>query len=290
MGFVLSFVAANLDTAVSPNQQHHASHSGGFMTRIIAIAMQKGGVGKTTTAINLAAALGELGYRVLAVDLDPQGNLTQHAGFDPDAVSPTIFDAFKAEIDGYESDLGGTIYETDEPFHLLPSQPELSLIELTLMNTLSREQVLATLLQPIVLDYDYILIDCNPSLGLLVINALTAANSVIIPIQTEYLAARGALMILSTIETVRRKQLNASLEIEGILLTMADTRTTLSRDISEAINQQYGNGIHIFKPVIRRSVRFAESAVVGESILAFDPKGQGAKAYRLIAKEIVERH
>jgi len=256
------------------------------MTRIMAIAMQKGGVGKTTTTINLAAALGELGYRVLAIDLDPQGNLTQHAGFDPDNVSPTIFDAFKAEIDGYESNLAGSIYETDEAFHLLPSQPELSMIELALMNTLSREQVLTTLMTPITDDYDYILIDCNPSLGLLVINALTVSDSVIIPIQTEYLAARGALMILSTIETVRRKQLNSDLEIEGILLTMADTRTTLTKDVSNAITTQYGNGIRIFKPLIKRSVRFAESAVSGQSILAFDPKGQGAKAYREVAKEI----
>lgn len=256
------------------------------MSKIIAIAMQKGGVGKTTTTINLAAALGELGYRVLAVDLDPQGNLTQHAGFDPDQVTPTVYDVLKTEVEGFESDATGSIYETDEAFHLMPSQPELSLIELSLMNTLSREQVLATLLKSISKEYDYILIDCNPSLGLLVINALTAADSVIIPIQTEYLAARGALMILSTIETVRRKKLNAGLSIEGILLTMADPRTTLTRDILEAINQQYGADVRIFEPVVRRSVRFAESAVAGQSILAYDSKGQGAEAYRQVAKVI----
>lgn len=256
------------------------------MTKIIAIAMQKGGVGKTTTTINLAAALGEMGYRVLAVDLDPQCNLTQHAGFDPDNLSPTIYDAFKAEIDGYESDIIGSIYETDEKFHLLPAQAELSLIELSLINTLSRERVLATILSSVVNQYDYILIDCNPSLGLLVVNALTAASSVIIPIQTEYLAARGALMILSSIETVRRKKLNPNLVIEGILLTMADTRTTLTRDILAAIDSQYGDGIHIFEPIIKRSVRFAESAVAGQSIIAYERSGQGAEAYRQIAKQI----
>lgn len=256
------------------------------MSKIIAIAMQKGGVGKTTTTINLAAALSEAGYKVLAVDLDPQSNLTQHAGFNPDQISPTIYEALKAEVDGYESDVVGCIYETDEAFHLLPAQPELSLIEISLMNTLSREQVLSTVLKPIENAYDYILIDCNPSLGLLVINALTAAHSVIIPIQTEYLAARGALMILSTIETVRRKKLNAKLEIEGILLTMADPRTTLTRDIQEAVGQQYGNGVHIFDQIIKRSVRFAESAVAGQSILAYDPRGQGAEAYRQVAREI----
>ncbi len=257
------------------------------MTRIIAVAMQKGGVGKTTTAINLAAALTELGQRVLAIDLDPQGNLTQHAGFDPDQISPTIYDAFKAEMDGYESDVSQAIYESDEGFHLLPSQPELSLIELGLINTLSRERVLATMLENVAADYDTILIDCNPSLGLLVINALTVASSVIIPIQTEYLAARGALMILKSIETVRRKKLNPGLAIEGILLTMADTRTTLTRDILAAIENQYGNGIRIFDAIIKRSVRFAESAVAGQSILAYEPKGRGAEAYRQVAQEIV---
>lgn len=258
------------------------------MTRIIAIAMQKGGVGKTTTTINLCAALGELGHRVLAVDLDAQGNLTQHAGFDPDNLSPTLYDVFKAEVDGGSSNVATSIYETDEPFHLLPSQPELSLIELALINTLSRESVLTTILEPIKANYDFILIDCNPSLGLLVINALTAATSVIIPIQTEYLAARGALMILSTIETVRRKKLNAHLKIEGVILTMADTRTTLTRDIQGAINQQYGDGMVIFEPVVKRSVRFAESAVAGQSILAYDPKSQGAEAYRKIARKIIK--
>lgn len=258
------------------------------MTRIIAIAMQKGGVGKTTTTINLAAALTEQKQRVLAVDLDPQGNLTQHAGFDPDQVSPTIYDVLKAEVEGFESNLGAAVYETEEGFHLLPSQPELSLIELALINTLSRERVLATMLETIASQYDFILIDCNPSLGLLVINALTAATGVIIPIQTEYLAARGALMILSSIETVRRKKLNPNLKIEGILLTMADTRTTLTKDILEAVNSQYGAGMRIFEPIVKRSVRFAESAVAGQSILAFDSKSQGAQAYRRVAKEILK--
>jgi len=260
---------------------------GDRMTRIIAIAMQKGGVGKTTTTINLAAALTELGQRVLAIDLDPQGNLTQHAGFDPDQISPTIYEPLKAEVDGLSSNIAGAIYPTAEGFHLLPSQPELSLVEVALINTLSRERVLATLLETVAPRFDYILIDCNPSLGLLVINALTAASSVIIPIQTEYLAARGALMILSSIETVRRKKLNADLKIEGILLTMADTRTILTQDILHAVDSQYGNSIRIFDAIIKRSVRFGESAAAGQSILAYDPKSQGADAYRQVAREIL---
>lgn len=257
------------------------------MARIIAIAMQKGGVGKTTTTINLAAALAETGQRVLAVDLDPQSNLTQHAGFDPERLSPTLYDALKAEVEGQPSDIAAAVYQSDEGFDLLPSQPELSLIEVALINTLSRERVLATLLGEIAGNYDFVLIDCNPSLGLLVINALTAADSVVIPIQTEYLAARGAFMILSSIETVRRKKLNPDLAVDGILLTMADPRTTLTRDILAAIDQQYGDGIRIFNTVVRRSVRFAESAVAGQSILSYDPSGPGAKAYRAIAQEML---
>ena len=150
--------------------------------------------------------------------------------------------------------------------------------------------MLAGLLQEIEADYDFILIDCNPSLGLLVINALTAADSVVIPIQTEYLAARGAFMILSSIETIRRKRLNPDLEIEGIILTMADTRTILAQDIQKAIREQYGDGITIFEPVVRRSVRFAESAVAGQSIIAYDPSTPGAKAYQTIAKTILENN
>jgi chromosome partitioning protein len=259
------------------------------MAWIIAIAMQKGGVGKTTTAINLAAGLAALDYRVLAIDLDPQGSLTQHAGFDPEKLSPTIYDALKAEVDGFNGDVSQAICKTKESFDLLPSQPELSLIELSLMNTLSRERVLATMLEEIGDLYDFVLIDCSPSLNLLVVNALTAANSVIIPIQTEYLPARGALMVLSTIETIRRKRINQELQVEGILLTMADTRTLMTKDILAAVEQQYSHGHYVFKAFIKRSVRFAESAVAGESILAYDPSNPGAEAYRQVASEIAEK-
>jgi chromosome partitioning protein len=258
------------------------------MTRIIAIAMQKGGVGKTTTAINLSAALASFGQKVLAVDLDAQGNLTQHSGFDPEQLSPTIYNPLKAEVDGFESDAADAIYETAEGFHLLPSQPELSLVEVSLINTLSRERVLSNILENVAPNYDFVLIDCSPSLGLLVINALTAADSVLIPVQTDYLAARGAFMILSSIETVRRKKLNSDLQVEGILLTMADTRTLLAQDIQRAVNTQYGDGIHIFETVIRRSVRFGESAAAGQSILAYDPNSPGTKAYLQIARSILE--
>jgi chromosome partitioning protein len=258
------------------------------MGTVIAIAMQKGGVGKTTTAINVAAALTELGQRVLAIDLDPQGNLTQHAGLDPERLSPTIYQPLRIEIEGGSGTLAEAIYETDEGFHILPSQPELSLVELGLMNTLSRERVLSTLLEPLRPHYDYILIDCSPSLGLLVVNALTAADGVIIPIQAEYLAARGAYMIMSTIQTIRQKKLNPGLAITGILITMADARTIMAKDIQEAIEQQFGAGQRIFSTIVRRSIRFTESAAAGQSILTYDPKGSGADAYRQVAREILE--
>jgi chromosome partitioning protein len=257
------------------------------MSRTIAIAMQKGGVGKTTTAINLAAALAQSGFKVLAVDIDPQSNLTQHTGLNPERLSPTIYDVLKAEVDGFESNVRTAIYETTESFDLLPSQPELSLIELALINTLSRERVLSGVLDELRDDYDFVLIDCGPSLNLLVVNALTAADSIIIPVQAEYLAARGAFMILSTIETIRRKKLNPDLQVEGILLTMADTRTILTKDILEAVEHQFGAGERIFDSIIKRSVRFAESAVAGQSILAYDPKNPGAEAYRNVAAEVV---
>ncbi|MCB0015280.1 MAG: ParA family protein [Anaerolineales bacterium] len=257
------------------------------MARIVSIAMQKGGVGKTTTTMNLAAALQQAGQSVLAVDLDPQGNLTQHTGLNPEQLTPTIYNAFKAEIEGFESNIRQAIYKTHEGFDILPSQPELSLTELALMNTLSRERVLATLLEPLRPLYDYILIDCSPSLGLLVVNALTASDSVIIPIQAEYLAARGAYMIMSTIETVRRKKLNSDLVIDGILLTMADTRTLMAKDIQEAVTQQFGSGQRIFQAIVRRSIRFGESAAAGQSILSYEPDSQGAEAYRQVAQELL---
>lgn len=255
------------------------------MSKTIAIAMQKGGVGKTTTTINLAAALTEMGNRVLAVDLDAQGNLTQHAGFDPESLSSTIYTAFRDEIDGYESDARAALVQSAEGFDLLPAQPELSLVEIGLMNVISREKVLELILQPIRGEYDFILIDCNPSLGLTVVNALTTSDSVLIPIQTEYLAARGTSMVLSTIDTIRRKQLNPNLYVEGVLLTMADTRTILTREVIDAVKAQMGKQ-HVYDVIIKRSIRFAESAVAGQSILAYESKGTGAAAYRQLAREI----
>jgi chromosome partitioning protein len=257
------------------------------MTKIIAVAMQKGGVGKTTTAVNLATGLNRLGCKVLVIDLDPQGNLTQHAGYDPEQISPTVYDVLKDEMEGIDGAVERAIYPCSEGFDILPSQPELSLVEISLMNALSRERVLTSILERMQTKYDFILIDCSPALNLLVINALTASNSVIIPIQTEYLAARGATMVLSTIETIRQKKLNPDLYVEGILLTMADTRTLMTKDVLTAVSKKYGNSHNIFEAVVRRSVRFSESAVAGQSIITYDPENPGAKAYRQLASEVL---
>ncbi len=256
------------------------------MSEVITIAMQKGGVGKTTTTINLAAALAEMGFSVLMVDLDSQGNLTEHAGFDPEGISPTVYHAFRDEIDGVEPDIEASIYKTEEGFDLLPSQPEMSVIELSLINVMSRERVLDLILDSVRDEYDYILIDCSPSLGLLVINALTASDKVLIPVQTEFLAARGASMILKSIATVKRG-LNPDLEVAGIVLTMADTRTIITRDIVNAIQEQMGGEYRVFQSIVRRSVRFAESAAAGQSVISYEPKGRGAAAYRAVARELV---
>ncbi len=257
------------------------------MSRVISIAMQKGGVGKTTTTINLAAALAEAGQRVLVVDLDPQGNLTEHIGFDPENTTPSLYDVFKTEIRGQEPNLAEAMYETGEGFYLLPSQPELSLIELELHNAMSRERVLETILEPVQDFFDFILIDCNPSLGLLVINALTVSDGVLIPIQTEYLAARGANMILSTIAMIKRKKLNPFLQVDGVILTMADPRTLITREVSEAVRKHLGHEQRVFETIVKRSVRFPESAAAGQSILTYSPRSQGAAAYRQIAKELL---
>lgn len=254
--------------------------------RVIVIAMQKGGTGKTTTALNLGAALAEKGQRVLAIDLDPQANLTQSAGIDPEALEETIYTAIIAVIQMQEQDVRELIVPTQIGFDLLPAAIDLSLAEQDLHNAIRREYVLSTIIEPLQSLYDFILIDCSPSLGLLVINGLTAADSVLVPVQVEYLAAKSVALLLEQIDRVRKTRLNPDLAIEGILLTMADPRTTLSRQVVEATRQQYGN-LRVFDRVVKRSVRFSESTVVGKSILAHDPRGDGAAAYRQLADEVM---
>ena len=253
------------------------------MTHIISVANQKGGVGKTTTTTNLGVALAQIQKKTLLIDLDPQGALSAGLGIKVTNETNTIYEVMMDE----DVPANQAIHPIQAYLDVIPADNDLAAAAIELMPELRREYVLRNVLS--ILDgwYDYILIDCSPSLGLLVVNALTASDSVIIPIQAEYLAARGAYMIMSTIETVRRKKLNSDLVIDGILLTMADTRTLMAKDIQEAVTQQFGSGQRIFQAIVRRSIRFGESAAAGQSILSYEPDSQGAEAYRQVAQELL---
>lgn len=255
---------------------------------IIAVANQKGGVGKTTTVLNLGAALAEQGHKVLAVDFDPQGSLTLALGINPDDLEASVYDVLAAAInDRTNPNIREVITQTSAGIDLAPANIELSQAELDLINALSRESVLKGMLSRIRRKYDYILIDCPPSLSLLTINALTAADKVIMPLQADYLAMKGIRLLLRTITRVQAK-LNPSLEIAGVLLTLADMRTLHSREVIEATRKALGDRVPVFDTVIRMSVRIKESAAVGESILTYyKGKTSGAEEYRRLAKEVM---
>lgn len=261
------------------------------MKRAIAFAHNKGGTGKTTSCVSLGAALVERGHRVLLVDVDPQGHLAQCLGFEPDRLGQTIYDALSDVIRDGSTDPHEIILPTDEGMDLLPSNLDLSLAELDLQNAIRREYVLTRVLEPVRPDYGYILIDCPPSLGILVVNALAASDAVIVPMQAEFLAAKGVGRLLKLIERVRRTGLNPDLAIEGLLLTMAHQRTTHAREVIEGIRATYDadsgvGGLRVFQAVIPRSIRFPEAAASGQSILAFGPGREVAGAYRQLAEEV----
>lgn len=260
------------------------------MTRVIAFAHNKGGTGKTTSCLNLGAALVERGHRVLLVDVDPQGHLAQCLGFEPDRLGLTIYDALGDVIRDGSTDPHEIILQTDEGMDLLPSNLDLSLAELDLQNAIRREYVLSSILEPVRPDYNFILIDCPPSLGILVVNALAASDAVIVPMQVEFLAAKGVGRLLKLIERVRRTGLNSDLVIEGLLLTMAHQRTTHAREVIEGIRTAYGGsadgGLRVFQTVIPRSIRFPEAAASGKSILTFGPGREAAGGYRQLAEEV----
>ena len=242
--------------------------------KTIALANQKGGVGKTTTAASLGVGLCRQGKKVLLIDADAQGNLTQMMGWpQPDELSPTLADLMGGVITDKPIEPGEGILETREGVHLVPANIDLSAIEVALVNTMSRETVLRQLLARVSDRYDYAIIDCMPSLGMLTINALTAADSVIIPVQAQYLPAKGLEQLLKTVARVRR-QLNPRLEIDGILLTMVDERTKLSKGIVDLIRRTYGG--HVFTTQIPRSVRAAEISVEEKSIYDLDRNGRVA--------------
>lgn len=255
---------------------------------MIGIVNQKGGTGKTCTTENLGIGLALSGKKVLLIDLDPQGSLTISLGYPrPDELQTTVADNLaKVMSDKPLEDKEGIIKHA-EGVDLLPANISLSGLEVSLVNAMSRESILKQYLQTVRGAYDYILIDCSPSLGMLTVNALTASDSLIVPVQAQYLSAKGLEQLLQTVNKVKR-QLNSKLRIEGILLTMVDARTNDAKEISGLIRETYGGKIKVFKTEIPRSVRAAEISAEGKSIFLYEPKGKIAESYRALAKEVMQ--
>ena len=256
-------------------------------TNIIALSNQKGGTGKTTTCANLGIGLAQEGKRVLVVDNDPQASLTISLGWtQPDKLPVTLSTLMGRAIMDEPIRAEEAILHHSEGVDVLPASIELSGMEVSLVNAISRESVLRQVLEELSPRYDHMLIDCMPSLGMLTINALAAANSVIIPVQAQYLPAKGLEQLLQTVAKVRR-QLNPRLKIDGILLTMVDSRTNFNREISALLRETYGSKIRVFATDIPHSVRAAEISAEGKSIFAHDPNGKVAEAYRALTKEVM---
>ena len=249
----------------------------------IAIVNQKGGTAKTTTCENLGIGLAMEGKKVLLVDVDPQGSLTISMGLqDPDQLPTTLSTLMQKAMHDQPVQPGEGVLHHAEGVDLIPANIELAGMEVALVNSMNRKQVLDSVKR----EYDYILLDCTPSLGMLTVNALAAADTTLIPMQAQFLSAKGLEQLLQTIGKVRR-QINPKLKIEGILLTMTDSRTNYGKQIDDLIRQSYGKRLKVFEQTIPRSVRAAEISAVGKSIFAHDPKGKVAEAYHSIAKEVV---
>ena len=254
--------------------------------KVIAITNQKGGVGKTTTTVNLGVGLAKDGHRVLLIDADPQGSLTVSLGIkDPDSLDESLATVMTASIEDMQLPPETGIIQHEEGVDLMPSNIELSGIETGLFNTMSREFVLRNYINTVKHNYDFILIDCMPSLGMMTINALVASDSVIIPSQPNFLSTKGLNLLLRSISKVKRS-INPALRVDGILLTMVDNRTNNAKDIISSLRQSVGQNIRVFDTEIPHSVRAAESTLVGVSIFTHDRNGKVAAAYENLTKEV----
>lgn len=258
----------------------HKKSVGDHMGKVISISNQKGGVGKTTTSVNLSACLAELGRKVLLIDLDPQGNATSGVGVDRGKIKYCV-DAVMVEEVSPLTAISPTKFNN---LHVMPSTINLAGAELNLMSSVSRETRLKDAINQIKDDYDYILIDCPPSLGLLTLNALTASDSVLIPLQCEYYALEGIVQLINTIRLVQ-KHLNRDLKIEGVLLTMFDARTNLGLQVIEEARKFFED--KLYKSIVPRNVRLSEAPSYGEPIISYDPKSRGAEAYMGLANEVI---
>ena len=252
------------------------------MGRIIAVANQKGGVGKTTTSINLAACLAEKGKKVLAVDMDPQGNLTSGLGVDKDSVEKSIYELIIGEVDIKEV----INKEVLENLDIIPTSIDLSAAEIELIGVDDKEYILRNAIDQVKDQYDFVIIDCPPSLSMLTINAMTTADSVIVPIQCEYYALEGLSQLIHTVELVKDR-LNSKLEIEGVVFTMYDARTNLYLQVVENVKDNLQQ--NIYKTIIPRNIRLAEAPSYGLPINKYDPKSTGAESYMRLADEVIER-
>ncbi len=252
------------------------------MAKIICIANQKGGVGKTTTAVNLSACVAQLGKRVLLIDIDPQGNTTSGLGVNKNKLEASIYDVLINDVDAADA-IRDTMIDT---LKLLPSRMELAGAEVELVNLLAREQRLKNAIAPIRDQYDYIFVDCPPSLGLLTLNALTMADTLLVPIQCEYYALEGLSQLMNTVKLIRRN-LNPRLEVEGVVLTMYDGRTNLSQQVVGEVKRFFKN--KVYDTIIPRSVRLGEAPSFGLPISLYAPKSTGAAAYEILATELVEK-